>query len=212
MKLPLMHPSEDRLLDYALGHGDRGLRVILETHLAGCDTCAAKVAEVSSAGGSLVAEQTSDPLPAELWDRILAQVAVEAVPAAMLDDLQLPLALRALVPPPAEQQWSSVLKKGIRFLRLLNEAGTELFLVRLEPGAAFPHHVHGQGGREIALMLQGGAIVGGRTFEAGDWVEFPGGSAHAPAALPDEPCWILAQVQGEVQLSGWRGLLQRLVK
>lgn len=211
MRTPISHPSEDRLLDHVLGRGDRGLRAMLEVHLEGCEACAARVAELAAPGGRLLAAQAPDPLPGDLWARILVRVAGEAEAPVAMEGLEaLPAALKPLLPPPESRSWSSVLKKGVRFLSLLNEAGVELFLLRLDPGAAFPHHAHR--GEELALMLQGGAQVDGTTFEAGDWLEFPDGSAHEPQALEDEACWILVRLEGSVRLSGWRGLLQRLVE
>jgi quercetin dioxygenase-like cupin family protein len=56
-------------------------------------------------------------------------------------------------------------------------AGVSRELLRLEPGARFPAHVHE--GREAVLVLEGSYRDGGREFGPGDAQEMPPGSAHS---------------------------------
>ena len=37
------------------------------------------------------------------------------------------------------------------------------------------------------------------------------GSHHAPRALADVDCWLVARLEGEIRFTGWRGMIQRLV-
>jgi len=55
-------------------------------------------------------------------------------------------------------------------------------LIRMAPGFGYPRHRHI--GPEDVLVLDGAyADEDGRCFEAGEFVRYPAGSAHAPRAL-----------------------------
>ncbi len=204
---PSIHPSGEQLLAHACGEGDRSFRAVVEAHLAACPACGATVAEEAQLGGVMLAGLPPAPLPPELFSRILAAIPEQVAPDP--DEIPLPEALRPLLPPPEERSWGGALSRGVRFLKLVEEKGAQLFLVHIQPGATFPHHAHSGG--EVAVMLAGGTQVGSTRYEAGDWAEFPAGSHHAPQALPAEACWILARVEGPMRLTGWRGAIQKLM-
>lgn len=203
---PSHHPSADDLLAYATGRGDRAAQALMEAHIHLCDACSAEVARFSAPGGRLLRDLPVTPAPEGLLARILDRLPAQA--GGGPDEVPLLPHLLSLLPDPPQRAWSGALGRGIRFLKVLEEAGAELFLLQLSPGATFPHHAHR--GRESALLLAGGALVEGRAFDAGDWAEFAPGSAHAPQA-EGEGCWLLVRVEGGVRLSGWRGWLQRWV-
>jgi quercetin dioxygenase-like cupin family protein len=64
-----------------------------------------------------------------------------------------------------------------RAFRATGLRGVQRELLRLEPGARFPAHVHE--GREAVLVLEGSYRDGGREFGPGDAQEMPPGSAHS---------------------------------
>jgi hypothetical protein len=61
-------------------------------------------------------------------------------------------------------------------------AGADAGFVRVAAGTAFPRHGHH--GPELAMVLEGEMILGGRTFGAGEAVEAGGDDVHDYAAGP----------------------------
>ncbi|MFN8012736.1 MAG: cupin domain-containing protein [Holophagaceae bacterium] len=199
---PRHHPSADALLAFAGGQADPALRLLVEAHLEACDACAAETGSLGQPGGAFLASLPPAPVPADLFARILA-----GLPSRGGVDEAYPSAVSRLLPPPPARRWRGVLKRGIRFLELLDAstARASLYLLHLRDGAAFPHHRHP--GLEDAVILAGGAVDGALDLEPGDWRHMDPGSAHAPRAKPGEDCWFLVRVEGGVAFQGWRRLV-----
>lgn len=202
LRAPRHHPSADALLAYGTGQADAALRLLVEAHLDCCDACAGETGALAEPGGALLAALAPEAVPPGLFARIQA-----ALPRPGAADPTLPAAVARLLPPAEPRAWRGVLKRGIRFLRLMEGQvqGAAVYLLHLQAGAAFPHHAHE--GMEDAVLLAGGAVDGVLELEAGDWRHMEPGSEHAPHARPDEDCWFLVRLEGGVAFSGWRGLL-----
>lgn len=205
---PHSHPSELHLLAYVTGDAEPQLRALLECHLGLCDPCSTAVAQLSGPGGQWLAHIQPAEVPGDLFDRVMGRIQAEAPPTKV--DLTLPPAVQALLPSHARPDWKGILKQGFRFIQLMKEApgGFGLYLVHLSAGTRFPQHRHG--GLEEAVILAGGLADGEQRLEAGDWSTSEAGSAHAPRALKDEDCWLVARMEGGIHFSGWRGWLQTL--
>ncbi len=205
---PRLHPPETRLLDHVAGDGDAAARALMDCHLALCDLCAAQVAELSAPGGRFLAAQATLVPPADLFSRIQARIAQEAPVQAGLPFTK---ALAPYLPSDLSKGWRGALTPGFRFLDLAAELpkGIGLYLVHMAAGAAFPEHRHQ--GLEEAVILAGGLADETGQLEAGDWGAMVEGSRHAPRALADEDCWLVARMEGEILFTGWRGILQRMV-
>lgn len=205
---PHSHPSESHLIAYVTGDAEPQLRALLECHLGLCDTCSTAIALLSAPGGQWLVQTPPAEVPGDLFDRVMGRIQAQAPPAEV--DPALPSAVRSLLPSQARPDWKGILKQGFRFVELMKEApgGFGLYLVHLSAGTRFPLHRHG--GLEEAVILAGGLADGEQRLEAGDWSTSEAGSAHAPRALKDEDCWLVARMEGGIHFSGWRGWLQTL--
>lgn len=203
---PRLHPPEARLLDHAAGGADPAAQALVECHLAMCDVCAARVAELSAPGGAFLALQAPVAPPPGLFGRILEQIGPEAPAAA----LPFTPALAPYLPADLDRGWRGILARGFRFLELAAELpeGVHLYLVHMAAGRPFPVHRHG--GPEEALVLAGGFVDGGERREAGDWTVMAPETRHAPRALEDEDCWLVVRTEAGIRFDGWRGWLQSL--
>jgi anti-sigma factor ChrR (cupin superfamily) len=72
-------------------------------------------------------------------------------------------------------------------------------LIRMDPGCGYPRHAHLD--VEEVLCLAGGYEDELGTVRAGDYVRYGKGSAHAPVALPGEPCVLFAVARGGIRLA-----------
>jgi len=209
--IPRLHPPESRLLDQVVGASDPAARALLECHLAVCDTCAARIQELSLAGGAFMAQQAPLAVAPDLFASILDRIDREPPPVAWVPAL-LPfqVALVPYLPANLSRGWRGALAPGFRFLELAAELprGVKLYLIHMAAGRSFPEHRHL--GLEEAVILAGGLADETGRFEAGDWDAKEEGTHHTPRALEDEDCWLIARMEAEIRFTGWRGLLQRL--
>src|SRR5262245_6217149 len=72
---------------------------------------------------------------------------------------------------------------SIRTLSVDRERDQFSALVRMEPGATYPRHVHG--GAEHCVVLEGTLRVGGDVLSAGDYQLAPAGSGHGVQSTDD---------------------------
>lgn len=94
----------------------------------------------------------------------------------------------------SQMEWVASPADGV-YRKRLDRDGDEVAratsLVRFEPGARFPHHVHG-GGEEF-LVLEGTFSDESGDFEQGTYVRHPIGSEHEPWS--DDGCVILVKLR-----------------
>jgi hypothetical protein len=117
--------------------------------------------------------------------------------------------LPGLVPlDPARLPWRATEIAGVAWIPLFLEgksgpraagpaAGSSV-LIRMDPGCGYPRHAHVD--VEEVLCLAGGYADELGTVQAGDFVRYEAGSAHAPVALPGEPCVLFATARGGIRL------------
>lgn len=205
---PVYHPAEELWFDFVAGQIDPATRTLLDAHLGYCPACRAKASGLSAAGATQLAE-AAQPLaaPSRLLEGILARLAPPAPPRVAGEALPLPQSLWPLFPDLGQASWHGALTRGFRYLQVPQE-GPSLFLVHLQAGRPFPRHGHQ--GVERSLILAGGLRDGDVVLEAGDFEETAVSHVHAPVALADEDCWLLASLNGNLRFHGWRGLLQRM--
>jgi hypothetical protein len=124
----------------------------------------AEIARLEAQFGPLTAAAGEAPVPAHLFDRIAAAVAVERAEFAGKD------ALAA-----GEGKWLRY-RPGIECKRLWNR---KTIMLRCRPGAVLPAHPHGED--EHIVVISGDFVVGGRSFGPGDYHYSPAGIAHGDA-------------------------------
>ena len=203
---PRLHPPEARLLGHVVGGADPAAQGLMDCHLAQCDACAARIADLSRTGGAFLAQGSPLAPPPDLFTRILARIEPEApVPAFPFARVLAPY-----LPADSARGWRGALCPGFRFLELVADLprGLGFYLVHMAPGRPFPEHRHH--GLEEAVVLAGGFEDGGERMEAGDWFSKPEGTGHAPRALDGEDCWLVVRTEADIRFRGWRGVLQRL--
>jgi anti-sigma factor ChrR (cupin superfamily) len=82
-----------------------------------------------------------------------------------------------------------------KVLRRHPEGGGLTLLLRFAPGADYAAHRH-PGGEEY-LVLSGTLADGGHTYESGDYVYYPPGSAHRPASR--DGCVVLVLLPAAIE-------------
>jgi putative transcriptional regulator len=207
---PAHHPDPDLLDDFATGQVDRAIRVVLETHLAHCGRCAARLAASEHAAArALAAAPTSRPL-STTWARL----------ATRLDEVDpttsypLPAAARAELGSAAGHRAGILRWRRLPFSRakvaVLDEGtgGSMLLLGRSGAGRVFPRHRHI--GEELVTVLEGGYEDDRGHFVVGDFVAYPAGSTHTALSDTDSDCVVLACLTAGARFAGLTGAVLAL--
>lgn len=129
------------------------------------------------------------PLPASLKERLFEQVAREDAATVLASDLDqqselfalLSRSLGLLKQQAALMQWQPMGNiDGFEMATWRLDEATEsiAFFVRAKTGGYFPLHRHAAG--EAVLVLDGDFVVEGRSYGAGDRIDSPAGTSHAP--------------------------------
>lgn len=149
----------DRLMMYALGTLPAREVPAMEAHLAECAECRGEVAGLRPVVDSFVAWPRAVVRPTTpLWQRLALRVEQESgaqAPADLDDDDW------------KEPEWQEA-APGLTYQVLSNDADTHrvTLLVRLEPGADYPPHVHA--GLEELHLLEGELWIDERKLKPGD--------------------------------------------
>ncbi len=90
------------------------------------------------------------------------------------------------------KQWRPMSDAGnhVKILRIDDATGQQVVLIRMEPGARYPVHVH-PGGEDV-FVLEGSVHLGAETLHAGDYLYTEPGGVHA--AWTDEGCTMYVSV------------------
>ena len=216
MMPPKHHPDEATLLSYAAGSLSAGAKLLLDCHLACCESCQRKVAQVEAFGGELLQAIPSAVMHCSI-DQILAKLDSPEQLQALQDG-------QANVKPHAPEwlpEWAQHLSPwldheqkdkdlwqrvapGISQIRFDHErfaADKAVRLLRIAPGTCMPKHGHS--GSELTLILQGSYSDETGRFCAGDVADLDPDIKHQPIADRDTPCICLIVTDAPLRFEGW---------
>ena len=208
MSLPLHHPGDALLMDYAGGCLGEAGGLVVATHLALCPGCRHAVADLDAVGGALLEELEPDALAPGALDALLARLdeppPYEEPPAP---PRRTPPAVPSLIPEPlrryvggdpAAMRWR-MMAPGFQCVDIPLSHGERARLIRMKGGVAAPRHSHE--GLELALVLDGGFHDALGQFARGDVAVGDGSIDHKPVADP-EGCLCLSVTLGRLRLTG----------
>lgn len=209
---PRHHFGEELLVEHAAGAMKPGTALVVDCHVAVCDACRSRAAELQALGGQLLERTEAPPLPPELLERVMGRLdepapisARPAVPPPEGAGWPRPLLARL---PPGKLRWRTVVP-GVRAVDLSLGGEERVRLFRLRPGIGISEHDHG--GAEHTLILSGGIADAERTLHAGDALSMAPGDRHEQRVLPDEECFALVAQEGPLVPLTLTGKLIKLV-
>lgn len=209
------HPSNETLLDYAVGAIGEGPALAVATHAAMCRECGEQVAMLETVGGALLDEVRPEPVTDGLLQRTLAMLDepepgwVAPMPVDHEDAAQVPEPLlRYIGRGLAHLAWRRVggIIAAVEEVRLPTAAkNVKVSLMRLKAGALMPRHSHR--GNEYTLVLAGGFSDGDKQFGPGDFVAKDPSHTHQPVVDDDGECLCLVVLDAPLRLTGAMGKL-----
>jgi putative transcriptional regulator len=211
--VPVHHPDDSLLVEYAAGSLGEAKSLLVATHLALCPACrrAVRSGEAASAVlafGDDVIEAVTTVAPPEVD---AAAIEAHPGPASRTASSTLPEPLRSyLGVPVAELAWVPV-GLGMRAFALPALAGaTSVRLLAIPPGRRMPRHTHE--GEELTLVLQGSFADATGTYARGDVATADARLDHQPQAGLGETCICLAVEEAPLRFTGVTGALLTAVQ
>lgn len=207
------HPSEATLFAYAGGSLPEGLSLVVASHLALCPSCRVNAALLNAVGGSLIEDLPGVSVADDALARTMARLDTPPPPAAAPAPasaphlgLEMPEPLRSYVAMAHTPDWR-FMAPGMRRLEVMPRSprGGSVQLLRIAPGLRVA--MHGHGGNEFTLVLQGAYDDEIGRFAAGDVSETTEETIHQPIADGDSGCICLVATEAPTQFKGWVGRL-----
>jgi len=208
--MPLHHPDESLLIEYAAGSLGEAKALLVATHLALCPSCRAAVASGEVVGAVLAfseSEAAVGPAP-DPADRPVERPQSAVMPPPLSP---VPEPLRSyLGRPVSDLRWSSAWP-GMRAYALPEFAGrARVRLLSIRPGRAMPRHTHR--GQELTLVLQGSFSDATGAYAKGDVATADPSVDHQPRADASSECLCLAVEDAPLRVSDWLGALRDAVR
>lgn len=213
---PKHHPDDATLLSYSAGSLSAGAKLLLDCHLACCESCQRKVSQVEAFGGALLDAMPSVPMMGSIDDLLakldrpeqrLAQPQAEATSRTTTPEW-LPEWAQDLLPwldqeSTDKARWQRVAPgiSQIRFDHARFAADKAVRLLRIAPGTCMPKHGHS--GTELTLILQGSYSDETGRFCAGDVADLDPEIKHQPIADRDTACICLIVTDAPLRFEGW---------
>lgn len=205
------HPSPELMARYVAGTLSPAAALVVESHLALCDDCAAAERDMLALGGLILEDLPPSELDARLFERTLARLD-EKRPTARPAPARRPVRdLGIRLPAPIADRATSGWRwmgPGMAFARLdvPEDPVTNLILLKIAAGKRMP--THGHSGEELTLVLQGAFEDEHGRCTAGDLAEEDDDTHHTPVVTGEETCICLASIEGRLRP---HGLIGRLV-
>ncbi|MEO1252896.1 MAG: ChrR family anti-sigma-E factor [Pseudomonadota bacterium] len=213
MKDARHHPKIETLADFAAGRLDEARAVVIATHAAFCEQCAAQIDEFEAIGGAVM--ETAEPVAMadDALERVLARADASAnvvfrdQPASDtrsdLPEDRLPVSayLKGSID---DVDWRAV-APGIS-QHVIEAEGYRpgvLRLLKIEPGVKMLAHSHQ--GDELTLILRGAYRDDIGEFGVGDLADLDGEHTHQPEAIGDEPCICLIATSAPLRFTTMLG-------
>ena len=205
MNMPLQHPVEALIADYAAGNLPEGYALVVATHLTMCDDCRVSAMAVEALGGAVLDALEPVEMAGGASDVRNRRPTAPEPERRRAPGWPMPLAEYL---PEDGPHWRRI-GAGVRQSRLSVGGEASARLLEIPAGAEMPHHGHN--GPELTLVLKGAFRDGDEIFRAGDMEVAGPDDRHTPIALPGEPCVCLAATDAPLRLSGLARLVQPFI-
>ena len=202
------HFDDATLIAYSSGTLNKGMALLVESHLEMCEHCMEQVQTSNRIGGDLLRQIE----PVAMESGSLAQV------LSMLDDLEpeVPAVSRSRkVEVPASLvehigedldalDWKTM-GLGVQQYDLKLGGTGAARLLRIQPGVSVPHHTHT--GSELTLILRGSYSDEIGRFQVGDVADLDDQLEHQPIVDTEHECICLIATDAPLKFSGLMGKL-----
>jgi putative transcriptional regulator len=213
--MPMHHPDEALLVDYASGALPEAIALVVATHLALCPQCRADTDSLDAVGGEILDSAESEPVSEMSRDLALVAIDRAAPPKSPVQKPDLKSGDVPVLPRPL-RDYAGGDPSTLTWRRLGNLAEAPIYvggdvkarLMQIRAGSAMPRHGHH--GMEYTLVLDGGFSDELGHYLRGDLAVADPALEHKPIADPDGDCLCLAVSEGSIRFTGIAGRILSL--
>jgi len=208
------HPSHEQLAQFVAGSMSTHYAAATATHIEFCEQCKTNAKKLENIGGvsfeKITAVNVSDSLKSKLFEKLDGKLDGKSneKPASKSDSEQntnhssnIPKVLRKVLPnglDNVEWKWTG---PGIHAAKLESlPNGTQLSLLRIQPGKAIATHTHKCD--EVTVLLKGSLSDEFGVYQKGDYVLMDHTHQHRPVASNDEVCICLTVIETPLHFTG----------
>ncbi|MGH1439722.1 MAG: ChrR family anti-sigma-E factor [Cellvibrionaceae bacterium] len=224
--MPLHHPSENLLAEFAAGTLPLAQAVAVKAHLHFCSECQQAVKKMESYGGSMLERLEPQPTMAGSFDQLMNTIdkTSEAQLATTVKATQpilnksenqdshadLPRLVRKLIKQ-RPLKWKRVNRSLKTAPLTVGQKQYQVSLQKIEAGNTAPEHDHR--GTEITVVLEGSFSDKQGIYQKGDFLIKEPGDIHQPISARNQHCLCLSVEEAPVKLTGlWGRILNPFIK
>jgi len=223
--MPLHHPNENLLTEFASGTLPIAQAVAVKTHLHFCSECRQSVQKMESFGGALLEKLEPQPTPLDSFDNLMNSIEASSKNVAQtseaiasprhslnnnLNNKTLPKLIQKLINN-EPLQWKKINRTLQTAPLTVGQNQYQVSLQRIEAGDSAPEHDHR--GVEITVVLEGSFSDTKGIYQEGDFLVKEPGDIHQPISARNQHCLCLSVEEAPVKLTGiWGKLLNPFIR
>lgn len=203
------HFDDATLIAYSSGTLNKGMALLVESHLEMCGQCMEQVQTSNRIGGDLLRSIEPVAMNSGSLDRMLGML--DDVEPEVKTDVELtksgevPASLAAIIGDDLEALDWKTMGMGVQQYDLKLGGKGAARLLRIQPGVSVPHHTHS--GNELTLILRGSYSDEIGRFQVGDVADLDDQLEHQPIVDTDHECICLIATDAPLKFSGLMGKL-----
>lgn len=202
------HFDDATLLAYSSGTLNKGMALLVESHLEMCEHCMEQVQTSNRIGGDLLRQIEPVAMKSGSLDQVLSildDVEPEVPAVSRSRNAEVPASLVEYIGDDLNALDWKTMGLGVQQYDLKLGGTGAARLLRIQPGVSVPHHTHT--GSELTLILRGSYSDEIGRFQVGDVADLDDQLEHQPIVDTEHECICLIATDAPLKFSGLMGKL-----
>ena len=202
------HFDDATLIAYSSGTLNKGMALLVESHLEMCEHCMEQVQTSNRIGGDLLRQIEPVAMKSGSLDQMLSMlddVEPEVASVSRSRSAEVPASLAEHIGDDLDKLEWKTMGLGVQQYDLKLGGVGAARLLRIQPGVSVPHHTHT--GNELTLILRGSYSDEIGRFQAGDVADLDDQLEHQPIVDTEHECICLIATDAPLKFSGLMGKL-----
>lgn len=202
------HFDDATLIAYSSGTLNKGMALLVESHLEMCEHCMEQVQTSNRIGGDLLRQIEPVAMKSGSLDQVLGMlddVDPEVPAVSRSRNVEVPASLVEHIGEDLDALDWKTMGLGVQQYDLKLGGTGAARLLRIQPGVSVPHHTHT--GSELTLILRGSYSDEIGRFQVGDVADLDDQLEHQPIVDTEHECICLIATDAPLKFSGLMGKL-----
>lgn len=202
------HFDDATLIAYSSGTLNKGMALLVESHLEMCEHCMEQVQTSNRIGGDLLRQIEPVAMKSGSLDQVLSMlddVEPEVPSVSRSRNVEVPASLVEHIGEDLDALDWKTMGLGVQQYDLKLGGTGAARLLRIQPGVSVPHHTHT--GSELTLILRGSYSDEIGRFQVGDVADLDDQLEHQPIVDTEHECICLIATDAPLKFSGLMGKL-----